>query len=89
MNIGHSVQKAADWFDEMQRLRGNENVRRGIFLPDGTPVGGVALQGIRSEAVCPLGLHRMEARPHKAAYFAGRYFDRLHYGTSRHEYNAL
>jgi len=46
LNIGHSVIKIDNWFDEIQRLQGNKNVRLGIFLPDGSVIGDVALQDI-------------------------------------------
>ena len=140
LNIGHSVTKADDWFNEIQRLQGDKNVRLGIFLPDGTVIGDVALQdidwrnrscsiglgiqeighrskGYGSEAVRlmlahgfnNLGLSRiwantlesnigaqkslekvgfvLEGRSRKAEYFAGRYFDKLHFGLLRDEYN--
>lgn len=43
-NIGHSDEKADGWFDEIQKLQGNQNVRLGIFLNDGTPIGDIALR---------------------------------------------
>lgn len=46
MNIGHSDEKAIDWFNEIQELQGNQNVRLGIFLNNGTVIGDVALQNI-------------------------------------------
>lgn len=140
LSIGHSVTKADGWFEEIQRLQGDRNVRLGIFLPDGTVIGDVALQdidwrnrscsvglgiqkiehrskGYGSEAVGlmleygfnNLGLNRiwantlepnigaqkslekahfvLEGRSRKAEYFAGRYFDKIHYGLLRDEYN--
>lgn len=140
LNIGHSSVKADDWFDEIQRLQGNKNVRLGIFLLNNEVIGDVALQdidwrnrscsvgigiqqikhrshGYGSEAVRlmlehgfnNLGLHRIwantlesnigaqralekvgfknEGRSREAEYFAGRYFDKLHYGLLREEYN--
>ena len=42
MNIGHSDEKAIDWFNEIQELQGNQNVRLGIFLNNGTVIGDVA-----------------------------------------------
>ena len=140
LNIGHSITKADDWFDEIQRLQGNRNVRLGVFFPDGTVIGDVALQDIdwRNRS-CSIGLglqkiehrskgyggeavrlileygfnnlglnriwadtlesnigaqkslekahFRLEGRSRKAEYFAGRYFDKLHYGLLRDEYN--
>ena len=56
-NIGHSDEKANGWFDEIQRLQGNQNVRLGIFLPDGTVIGDVALQDIdRVNRKCSVGI---------------------------------
>ena len=46
LEIGSSVEKSDEWFDEIQKLQGKENVRLGIFLNDGTIIGDVALQGI-------------------------------------------
>ncbi|MDD5900962.1 MAG: GNAT family protein [Lachnospiraceae bacterium] len=56
-NIGHSDEKADGWFDEIQRLQGNQNVRLGIFLNDGTVIGDVALQDIdRVNRKCSVGI---------------------------------
>lgn len=56
-NIGHSDEKADEWFDEIQKLQGNQNVRLGIFLNDGTVIGDVALQNIdRVNRKCSVGI---------------------------------
>lgn len=56
-NIGHSDEKADGWFDEIQKLQGNQNVRLGIFLNDGTVIGDVALQDIdRVNRKCTVGM---------------------------------
>ncbi len=56
-NIGHADEKANGWFDEIQRLQGNQNVRLGIFFPDGTVIGDVALQDIdRVNRKCSVGI---------------------------------
>ena len=56
-NIGHSIEKAEGWFDEIQKLQGDKNVRLGIFLNDGEVVGDVALQDIDStHRICSIGL---------------------------------
>jgi len=65
LNIGHSVEKADDWFNEIQKLQGNKNVRLGIFLNDGTVIGDVALQDIDCQnrsCTIGLGLHKIENR---------------------------
>jgi len=65
LNIGHSVEKADDWFTEIQKLQGNKNVRLGIFLNDGTVIGDVALQDIdyqNRSCTIGLGLHKIENR---------------------------
>ena len=140
LNIGHSIMKAEDWFNEIQKMQGNKNVRLGIFLNDGTVIGDIALQdidwknrscsigmgiqkleyrsnGYGTEAVQlileygfnNLGIHRIwantldcnipaqkslekldftkEGTSRKDTYFAGKYFDKLHYGLLRDEYN--
>lgn len=56
-NIGHSDEKADDWFDDIQKLQGSRNVRLGIFLNDGTVIGDVALQDIdRVNRKCSVGI---------------------------------
>lgn len=57
LNIGHSSEKAEAWFDEIQRDQGNRHIRLGVFLPDGTVIGDVALQDIdwRNRS-CSIGL---------------------------------
>lgn len=57
LNIGHSVEKADAWFDEIQKCQGNTHVRLGIFLNDGTVIGDVALQDIDwKNRICTLGM---------------------------------
>jgi len=65
LNIGHSIEKADAWFDEMQKLQGNVHVRLGIFLPDGTVIGDVALQDIdwkNRSCTIGYGLTKLEYR---------------------------
>ena len=57
LNIGHSDEKADGWFDEIQKLQGDKNVRLGIFLNDHTMIGDVALQDIdRGNRKCTVGM---------------------------------
>ena len=57
LHIGHSIEKADEWFDEIQRLQGKTNVRLGIFLNDGTIIGDVALQDIDDKnRSCSIGM---------------------------------
>ena len=57
LHIGHSIEKSDEWFDEIQKLQGKENVRLGIFLDDGTAIGDVALQGIdTANRSCSVGM---------------------------------
>ncbi len=49
--IGYSVEKSDEWFDEIQKLQGGENIRLGIFLNSGTVIGDVALQSIDNKNV--------------------------------------
>lgn len=56
-NIGHSDEKADEWFDEIQKLQGNINVRLGIFLMDDIVIGDIALQDIdRINRNCSIGI---------------------------------
>ncbi len=55
--IGNSIEKADEWFDEIQELQGKTNVRLGIFLHDGTVIGDVALQNIdKTNRSCSIGM---------------------------------
>jgi RimJ/RimL family protein N-acetyltransferase len=55
--IGNSVEKADEWFDEIQKLQGKANVRLGIFLNSGEIIGDVALQNIDSKnRSCSVGM---------------------------------
>lgn len=57
LHIGHSSIKGEAWFEEIQRDQGSKHVRVGIFLPDGTVIGDVALQDIDwKNRSCSLGL---------------------------------
>ncbi len=57
LNMGHSDEKANDWFDEIQKLQGNRHIRLGIFKNDGTVIGDVALQDIdRVNRKCSVGI---------------------------------
>lgn len=57
LNIGHSIEKADEWYADIQKRQGNDNIRLGIFLTDGTVIGDVALQGINwKNRVCDIGL---------------------------------
>ena len=56
-NIGHSDEKAEKWFDEIQNLQGNTNVRLGIFLANDIVIGDIALQDIdRINRNCSIGI---------------------------------
>lgn len=57
LNLGHSDEKADDWFNEIQKLQGNRNIRLGIFKNDGIVIGDVALQDIdRVNRKCSIGM---------------------------------
>lgn len=56
-NIGHSEEKADEWFEDIQKQQGNSNVRLGIFKNDGTVIGDVALQDIDvKNRKCSIGM---------------------------------
>ena len=55
--IGQSLEKSDEWFDEIQKLQGKENIRLGIFLNGGTVIGDVALQSIdEKNRSCSIGM---------------------------------
>ena len=57
LNMGYSVEKSDEWFDEIQKLQGKENIRLGIFLNGGEVIGDVALQGLDSKnRSCSIGM---------------------------------
>ncbi len=57
MNIGNSVEKADEWFEDIQKKQGKVHIRLGIFLTDGTVIGDVALQDIDwKNRSCTVGL---------------------------------
>jgi len=67
--IGYSVEKSDEWFDEIQKMQGNENVRLGIFLNDGTVIGDVALQGIDNmNRVCSVGMGMAKLKNRNKGY---------------------
>ncbi len=56
VTIGISSANSDAWFDEIQKLQGNVHIRLGIFLPDGTVIGDIALQNIDwKNRSCSLG----------------------------------
>ena len=57
LHMGYSVEKSDEWFDEIQKLQGKENIRLGIFLNDGEVIGDVALQSLDSKnRSCSIGM---------------------------------
>jgi len=58
--IGASLESSDEWYNDIQKRNGSENIRLGIFLPGeagGSVIGDVALQGIdwRNRS-CSLGM---------------------------------
>ena len=63
--IGASLASADAWYEDIQKRNGEENIRLGIFLRDGTVIGDVALQGIdwrNRSCSLGLGIARLEHR---------------------------
>ncbi len=57
LHIGNSVEKADEWFDEIQKIQGKTNIRLGIFLNNGEIIGDVALQDIDNKnRSCSVGM---------------------------------
>lgn len=80
-NIGNSDEKADDWFDEIQKLQGNKNVRLGIFLNSGQVIGDVALQDIdRVNRNCSMGMGIAKIENRAKGYGRQSLELMLHYG---------
>jgi RimJ/RimL family protein N-acetyltransferase len=55
--IGQSLEKSDDWYEDIQKRQGSENIRLGIFLYDGTVIDDVALQHLDwQNRKCDLGM---------------------------------
>ncbi len=81
LNIGHSDEKAAGWFDEIQKLQGDVNVRLGIFLNNGSVIGDVALQNIdRVNRKCSIGMGIAKLENRSKGYGQQALKLMLHYG---------
>jgi len=56
LNIGHSIDKADDWFLDIQNNQGKTHIRLGIFLKSNKVIGDIALQDINwRNRSCTLG----------------------------------
>lgn len=81
LNLGHSDEKAGDWFDEIQKLQGNRHVRLGIYKNDGTVIGDVALQNIdRVNRKCSIGMGIAKLENRSKGYGQQALKLMLHYG---------
>jgi len=63
--LGRSSANADAWFEEVQKAQGTAHIRLGIFLPDGTVIGDIALQDIDWQNRCcslGYGLTKLEYR---------------------------
>jgi RimJ/RimL family protein N-acetyltransferase len=57
LNIGHSIEKSDEWFDQIKKDQGNSHIRLGIFLNNGTIIGDIALQDIDTKnRSCSIGM---------------------------------
>lgn len=55
--LGLSVEKADEWFEEIQRLQGSRHIRLGIFLKNGGVIGDAALQNLDyGNRCCSVGI---------------------------------
>lgn len=81
LNLGHSDEKAEGWFDEIQKLQGNRNIRLGIFKNDGTVIGDVALQDIdRVNRNCSVGMGMAKIENRSKGYGTQAVMLMLNYG---------
>lgn len=95
LNIGHSEEKANEWFEEIQKEQNKKAIRLGIFLNDGTPIGDIALQDIdRTNRRCSIGMgfakieHRSKGYGQQAVYLMLKYAF-CHFGMERITANTL
>jgi len=57
LNIGQSIEKAEEWFEQIKKEQGNSHIRLGIFLKNGTIIGDIALQNIdKNNRSCSIGM---------------------------------
>ena len=57
LNIGHSIEKTEEWFEQIKKEQGNTHVRLGIFLNNGKIIGDIALQDINyKNRSCSIGM---------------------------------
>ena len=57
LDIGQSIEKADEWFDQVKKEQGNSHIRLGIFLNNGTIIGDIALQDIDAKnRSCSIGM---------------------------------
>lgn len=55
--IGHSIEKADDWYESIQKEQGNKEIRLGIFMNNRSVIGDVGLQEIdRVNRSCDIGI---------------------------------
>jgi RimJ/RimL family protein N-acetyltransferase len=81
LNIGHSEEKADQWFDDIQKNQGDNAVRLGIFLNDGTIIGDIALQDIdKMNRKCSVGLGIAKTGNRSKGYGKQAVKLMLHYG---------
>jgi RimJ/RimL family protein N-acetyltransferase len=57
LNIGQSIEKVEEWFEQIKKEQGNSHIRLGIFLNNGTIIGDIALQDIdKNNRSCSIGM---------------------------------
>jgi RimJ/RimL family protein N-acetyltransferase len=57
LHIGHSIETAEEWFEQIKKEQGKSHIRLGIFLNDGKIIGDIALQDIDyKNRVCSIGM---------------------------------
>jgi RimJ/RimL family protein N-acetyltransferase len=65
LQIGNSIEKSDEWFEQIMKEQGKSHVRLGIFLNNGDIIGDIALQDIDyKNRVCSIGMgfSRLEYR---------------------------
>ncbi len=81
LNLGHSDEKAQEWFDEIQKLQGNRHIRLGIYKNNGEVIGDVALQDInRVHRKCSIGIGMAKIASRSKGYGRQAVMLMLNYG---------
>ena len=79
--IGRSSANADSWFDDIQKQQGNTHIRLGIFLPENTVIGDIALQDLEPQNhSCSIGYGLTKLKYYNKGYVTDAVKTILQYG---------